>query len=482
MTADPISAGRTLVAGFSGAPTTIERPNVTNGQRERVPFTATLNAKPYKVGIGEPVVVTGSGFPAGATVELVWHSFEGRYETQGMSEFVGQRYDPVAWVVATVKASAAGEVEAEFLIPVDFGGPHDIRGRVEGDEIAQTGVTVTPVWSMTPTEGPIGTPIELKIIGIDIRTTMNTWHLLWDNHYFGMVTGVTTRGIGIARFRAAGPPGTHYVAAWNNSYQASPYLAWDSSPFQDEFDVGLDFAFTVTEDPGPLAPEVDDFSASDNPWPIENPGRGTLALSRDRGHVGDAISLSGKRLPADAHASLVWVTVVGDRVTHVGIRELRRNLGEIRTGADGTFRMDFKVPDDLGGSHRIEIMKGSEVLAAAGFVILPSVVSHTRKVRAGEKIAVHLKGGGWTTYDNTYTVTYDNSFIGYACGLSTNGDIQFAFTATGTPGTHIVDLYPTIYKGKDEMPKVYSLPQLTYAFDHPLRKTPAIRLSVEVTE
>jgi hypothetical protein len=103
-------------------------------------------------------------------------------------------------------------------------------------------------------------------------------------------------------------------------------------------------------------------------------------------------------------------------------------------------------------------------------------------VRAGEKIAVHLKGGGWTTYDNTYAVTYDNSYIGYGCGFSTGGDLQFSFTATGAPGTHLLDLYPTIYKGEDLTPKVYSLPLLTYAYDHPIRKTPAIRFSVEIVE
>jgi len=122
------------------------------------------------------------------------------------------------------------------------------------------------------------------------------------------------------------------------------------------------------------------------------------------------------------------------------------------------------------------------VLAAAGFVITPSIVSYTQKVRPLEQISVHLKGGGWTTYDNTYAVTYDNAYVGYACGLSTGGDMQFHFTATGAPGTHILDLYPTVYKGQDLMPKIYSLPMLTYAHDHPVRKTPAVRLSVEVLE
>ena len=106
-------------------------------------------------------------------------------------------------------------------------------------------------------------------------------------------------------------------------------------------------------------------------------------------------------------------------------------------------------------------------------------ISPTR-VRAGEDVKIHLKGVGWTTYDNTYAVSYDNSYIGYVCGFSTNGDVQFSITATGAPGTHLIDLYPTIYKGKEAQPRVYSIPQLTYADDHPQRITPAIRLAIEV--
>jgi hypothetical protein len=441
-----------------------------------------LRATPYEPAVGDTVEVVGADYTPGATVELVWHSAEGRYELEERTEFVGQRYDRVATVVATTRADSAGSIRASFVVPVDFGGPHDVRGRVAGQEVSQAGVMVRPTWSMTPSKGPVGTMVELRIVGIDIRTTMNTWHLLWDNHYFGAMTGVTSKGVGIARFRAAGPVGKHWIAAWNNSYQAAPYLAWDTCPFRDEFASGLDFVFTVTEDQGPPAPEIDDFSATDDPWPVEAVGPATLSFDADRASVGQVTMLRGSGLPPNEQFPLIWGTVVGDRVTHLGIRPFRKNVGFVRTDADGAFTFDFKVPDDLGGHHRVEVWKGSEVLAATGFVILPSIVSCTSKVRAGEKIAVHLKGGGWTTYDNTYAVTYDNSYIGYGCGFSTGGDLQFSFTATGAPGTHLLDLYPTIYKGEDLTPKVYSLPLLTYAYDHPIRKTPAIRFSVEIVE
>ena len=161
-------------------------------------------------------------------------------------------------------------------------------------------------------------------------------------------------------------------------------------------------------------------------------------------------------------------------------REIRRDMGKVRTAPDGTLSIDLEVPDDLGGSHRIGLFSGDELVSEGTFVILPSVVSYTPEVRAGGRVDVHLKGVGWTEYDKNYAVTYDNAFIGYVCALSTNGDIRFRFTATGAPGTHLLDLYPMIYKAQDPLPVVDGVPHLTYTDDHPGRKTPAVRLSIQV--
>ncbi len=452
------------------------------------PYTATLVASPFRVPVGSTVTVTGDGYTPGSEVELAWHSVEGRYEAEGLLAFafVGQRYERTETVVATVVADENGQVAGSFTVPIDFGGPHDIRGRVGGVEVSQGGVSVTPVWSMTPTEGPVGTPIELRVVGIDHRPQVNTWQLLWDNHYFGMMTGVTTRGVGVARIRAAGPAGVHHIAAWNNSHHTAPYLGWDNCPFQDEFAAGLDFQFTVTRDEGVLPPGADDFAAFDNPMDVDNPGPGTLDLAPDRGIVSSKTMLRGAGLPPNARLPLVWCTLVGGGIlaSAVGdVREWRRPLGEVRTGADGSFTMPFKIPDDRGGNHRIEICRGSDVLAAADFVVLPSLVSYTEQVRAGETVNIHIQGGGYRDYDKTYALTYDNSYIGYSCGGSNSGNLRFRFTATGAPGTHLLDFYPMIYRGRDELPRgVYAMPHLSYADDHPLRKVPAFRLAIEVVE
>jgi hypothetical protein len=88
--------------------------------------------------------------------------------------------------------------------------------------------------------------------------------------------------------------------------------------------------------------------------------------------------------------------------------------------------------------------------------------------------------------DNTVAVTYDNASIGYACAFNTNGDVTMNLVASGHPGTHLIDIYPAIYKGKDRVPLNYQTPFLTYARDFPALalgyRLPAYRLAIEIVE
>ena len=52
-------------------------------------------------------------------------------------------------------------------------------------------------------------------------------------------------------------------------------------------------------------------------------------------------------------------------------------------------------------------------------------------MKAGKPFIVELKGVGWTQLDNTVAVTYDNAYIGYACGFNSNGYVRIQLFATG---------------------------------------------------
>jgi hypothetical protein len=151
--------------------------------------------------------------------------------------------------------------------------------------------------------------------------------------------------------------------------------------------------------------------------------------------------------------------------------------------ADGRVESSVTVPSDLGGLHTLTLKSGDEAVARTHFVIETSIVEMTPKSGpAGTKVSIHLKGVGWTEYDNIYAATYDNAYMGYACGFNSQGDVVINFTAAGEPGPHVIDLYPGIYQGPPTEPQqFYRLPQLTYADDHPGNKIPALHFTFDVT-
>ena len=140
----------------------------------------------------------------------------------------------------------------------------------------------------------------------------------------------------------------------------------------------------------------------------------------------------------------------------------------------------MKIPDDLGGLHGLALRRRRRPGRALTSSIETSIVDISpRSGPAGTPVSIHLKGVGWTEYDNIYVATYDNAYMGYACGFNSQGDVVINFTATGEPGSHLIDLYPGIYQGPPtEAQHLYRLPQLTYADDHPGNKIPALQLQL----
>lgn len=185
--------------------------------------------------------------------------------------------------------------------------------------------------------------------------------------------------------------------------------------------------------------------------------------------------------------SLLWVTVKGNRVSPSGWNLEQVRLGSATAGPDGALTAGIAVPDDLGGWHTVRLVQGERVLGEAPFFVERSLAAVTpQRVRAGESFQVQIKGVGWTELDNGVAVVYDNSYMGYACGFNSQGDITLNLTAHGAPGTHLIELYPMIFLGHGKGPWDYNLPQLTFARDHPALtlgyRLPVFRLAITVTD
>jgi hypothetical protein len=208
-----------------------------------------------------------------------------------------------------------------------------------------------------------------------------------------------------------------------------------------------------------------------------------LALRPTQGPVDTRALLRGEGFPPNTSLQLVWQTSVGSRVSSSGFESQEKGLAQVNVGGDGRLESPVTIPEDLGGLHALILRSGDRDIARAFFVIETSIVSIAPAAGpAGTPITIHLKGVGWTEYDNIYVATYDNSYMGYVCGFNSQGDVIMNFTAAGQPGGHLIDLYPGIYEGPATAPQqLYRLPQLTYADDHPGNKIPALRFTFEIT-
>jgi hypothetical protein len=431
--------------------------------------------------VGTEVRVAAADLPAGKTVELRWGTVTGGWVIEDYYHFKGKKYTETESSLGKFNVDSSGNLEARFAVPEDYGGVHEVTAVIDGKPVAQNGIDVTQSFEMTPTSGPVGTPIELKVKGLGWRTMESTWVVNWDNNAVGFVSAVGTRGSAVARFRAAGPSGDHPVKIYSG-YQAQSYLNYEQAP--NAYLPRPDFTFHTTAGRAAMpAAYIEPYSPQPVPKTEVNIEGATLALSPTQGPVGTRAALQGGGFGNARSLQLVWQTFVGSRVSGNGFEPQEKVLGEIKVGPNGQIESPITIPDDLGGLHGLALREGEKTIALTHFVIETSIVSMTPAAGpVGTPITIHLKGVGWTEYDNIYVATYDNAYMGYVCGFNSHGDVVINFVAAGAPGEHLIDLFPGIYQGPSTEPQLlYRQPQLTYADDHPGNKIPALHFRFEVT-
>jgi len=440
-----------------------------------------LELKYDKPVVGAKVRVTADGLPAGETVELKWSTVTGGWVIQNYYYFRGRKYSETSVSLGKFPVSASGHFDATFAIPEDYGGVHDVIATIDGKAVAQNGIEVTQSFEMSPTSGPVGTPIELRVKGFGWRAMENTWVVNWDNRAAGFVTAAGTHGSAVARFRATGPVGDHFLKIYTG-WQGQSYLNFTQAP--NAYLPRPEFKFRTT--PGPSSTPVtyaDEYQPYSLPAAEVHVANGKLSISPTQGPVGSKALLRGEGFPADTTLDLVWQTYVGSRVSGNGFGPQEDSIAKLKVGSDGKIEFTLTIPGDLGGEHGIELRDGEKPLGRAYFAIETTIVSmEPASGPAGTPITIHLKGVGWTEYDNMFAATYDNAYMGYACGFNSQGDVVFTFKAAGEPGTHLIDLFPGIYQGPPTEPQLlYRMPQLTYADDHPGNKIPALHFKFNVT-
>jgi hypothetical protein len=161
-------------------------------------------------------------------------------------------------------------------------------------------------------------------------------------------------------------------------------------------------------------------------------------------------------------------------------------LPTVTTDGDGRFQTEVAIPRDQGSTRPITAVVDGREVAVTGFVMQPAIETFVpARGPVGTTIEIELTGIGWTDYENQLFFVYDNTPVGYAVGTTGTdepGTVRVELPATGDPGWHFIDVYPSLLDMDDERPKYDTIPHLSYVDNHPMRPVPALHFAFEVTE
>lgn len=500
---------------------------------------SALSVLPDTGVLDAPFTVSGSGLTANSEYTLVWNTTDAAWLGEvdpTTANYRGTKYTKINVEMGKVTTDSAGAFSFKTKVPADFGGAHEIYLVKDGFSVAKGGFEIFRSVKISPTSGPIGTPITITYTGMGASLYTAGASINYDNDYTGQFLALWTRGTGTAVIRAAGKPGKHFIHVMDAiEYQ---YMNILQSPVPRA--VGALKTFTVTKDPGvaalkpsmtwPMAvtPSVKERTTLSTTGDLAPTTNAVATLSPDRGPILQKTTLKVSGLPTDGPVDLAWSTVVGSRVDcPQGSTQCwkfnPKTIGQAVV-KNGALEADITIPDNLGGYHVVQVKSGNKVLAQAPYYVqhtmweikdkngkvvsvgvakadvakaqkpgasaedLGGVGEGTYTFKQGEAFTITVRGVGWTQFDNTMAVTYDNSHVGYGCGFNSNGYMAIHMVATGDPGTHIIDLWPQLYTHQPSFSNTQygMVPLLSGGWDSPALAlgytVPVIHFAIKVTK
>lgn len=179
-----------------------------------------------------------------------------------------------------------------------------------------------------------------------------------------------------------------------------------------------------------------------------------LDVSPNQGVVGQAITISGKGLPASTTLTMTWSTSDGTWVTdiqpnsvnYLGTKYTKYNvdMATVATDASGAFTLKTKAPSDFGGVHDIYVVQNGVAVAHGGFQISRTLTISPKSGPIGTPITVTYTGLGASLYTAGAAVHWDSSYAGEMQALWTRGTGKVVIRAAGPVGTHYVEVKDAI--------------------------------------
>ena len=455
-------------------------------------FTAPANMvnleiTPTQMFVGDAITITGKGLPGNTPVTLTWSTHDATWVTDvqpNTVNYMGTSYVKYNVVITTLSTDALGGFIYTTKVPSDFGGVHDIYAVNNNVALAHGGIQVARTLKISPTSGPIGTPITITYDGLGPTLYAAGSAVYYDGKYTGSMQARWTRGTATTTILATGPVGSHFIQA--NEAISFSYLNQMQSPVP--FANSTMGTFKVTKDPGIfkpylIYPKLMTSTVSQRTTladiGLDPNTKAVMTLSPDRGIVGSKAMVKVSGIPTKGVHTIVWSTVTGNRVNCTTGTCWIYNpipLGTVDV-TDGTVNKEITIPDHLGGYHVVQIKLGDVIEAQQVFYVKESIQplldskgkvltlgvakadlsgspeafarggqgTPTYTFKEGEEFTLSMKGVGWTQMDNTLAVAYDNSYVGYGCGFNSNGYLVVHLKAMGGVGTHIISMRPLLY-------------------------------------
>src|ERR1700689_1810850 len=123
-----------------------------------------LTVTPSTGFIGTPMTIVGAGLPDSTSVSLDWSTANATWvvgANPSTVNYLGANYVKLNVVIGTVTTSATGGFTTTIDAPQDFGGLHAIFAVVNNSQLAEGSFTTLRTVTMTPSSGPVGTPITI---------------------------------------------------------------------------------------------------------------------------------------------------------------------------------------------------------------------------------------------------------------------------------------------------------------------------------
>lgn len=468
------------------------RDRLRQHDQERSGQRGTLVVSDEEAYVGDTITLKGRNLPAETEFDVIWNSVEGMWAVLEANEVVGPQYRPRTDQILTVTTDTGGSFTEELTLPQDYGGDHliELQPRDGNEPIAEAEVTIRPWFEIDRTEAQLGEQLTVTGYGLGPTVLTNNYQIAWDNGTVGFMTGVQNRGTATATVRAVGPPGEHILQIWRN-YRGVPFMQNNTqSPFGPVAgDRPHSWRIEVTEpDSRPreawLDPLEDEQPLEAHLPDVDEQTGAELEITPQCGQAGTDAFIEGRNFPPSTEVDLIWHTHDGHRVKGVDITAERRPgvLPTVTTDENGSFQEEVTIPTDIGATRPITAEIDGRSVAVTGFMMQPTIETFTpTSGPVGTEIEIEISGVGWPTYGNAYFFVYDNKPLGYLCGLEANVN-RVVLQATGEPGYHCIDVYPSLFQVREDEPDFELKPHLSYLDNHPMRPLSAAHFTFEITE